>query len=80
MKNKYRNYTSVNVHTVRYDAIDSNMYKYLADMISELKSMKSAHEMIIGTPDMISYSLGKTIDYCERNMKDIEMRISGKLE
>lgn len=73
-------YTRVNVHTVKHDAVDTDMYSYLADVVSELKGIKTAHEMIIGTPDMIGYSIGKAIEYCERNMKEIEMRATGKLE
>lgn len=80
MRTKYRDYYTVSKYTVRKESIDTDMYDYLSKMVSELKAMKTAHEALINTPDMIGYSLGKTIEYCERMMKEIEMRASGKLE
>lgn len=77
---KYGHYTRVSVHTVRKNDIDTDNYSYLCSLVSELKNLKSYHELRNRTPDMISYSIGKAIEYCERNMSEIEMRAKGDLK
>lgn len=69
----------VTIHTVKRDEVDVSMYEYLEGLSSELKQMKVTHEALVRTPDMIGYSLGKAIEYCERTMKEIRVRASGKL-
>lgn len=80
MNNKYGNNTHVVVHIIKKQDIDIDTYEYMSSMVSELKNMKSFHEFRNGGPDMISYSLGKAIDYCQRTMSEIEMRARGELK
>lgn len=79
MRTKYGSTTRITVHTVRKSDIDIDTYEYMASMVSELKNMKSYHELRNGGPDMISYSLGKAVEYCQRTMSEIEMRAKGEL-
>lgn len=58
---------------------DVSYYDYLCRLVSELKSLKIAHIVYAGTDDMISYSIGKAIEYCERELSDIKSRMSGQL-
>lgn len=80
MTNKHDNTAHIAVHTIRKQDIDIDTYEYMSSMVSELKNMKSFHEFRNGGPDMISYSLGKAIDYCQRTMSEIEMRARGELK
>lgn len=80
MKTKYGNYTRISVHNVRHSEVDYDEYAYLSSLVSELKNMKSYHEVRNGSPDMISYSIGKAIEYAERTMAEIEMRSTGELK
>lgn len=77
---KYGNYTRVSIHTTRKNDVDIDNYAYLSSLVSELKNMKAYHELRNRTPDMISYSIGKAIEYCERNMSEIKMRAKGDLK
>lgn len=70
----------VTIRTVKRCDIDVSMYEYLESLSSELKQMKVTHEAFMRTPDMIGYSLGKAIEYCERTMNEIRVRATGKLK
>lgn len=76
-KTKYGSTYRISDYNVRHSDIDIDQYQYLTSMVSELKNMKLYHEAYAGTHDMISFHLGKAIEYCERNIKEIEERSQG---
>lgn len=64
-------------HNTRKSDVDMEHYKYLMRLKAEIRDIKCTHESIVGTSDMITYYLGKTLDYVQASMNEFIKRSMG---
>lgn len=68
----YRN--SSTKHSILHSDINYDLYSHMCEMKSELQKMVLVHETYVRTQDMFSYHLRRAIEYCDRELREIEKR------